>query len=98
MKITLKLCFVLMSLTVLGQNGTGQAIESYLENQFNTIENVSEMISLSGNQNCEERLSVLVTGNRGSGTTNHKCILCLTSDEGFVAIDSTHSECYRESH
>jgi hypothetical protein len=76
--------------------GTADAIEAYLQTEFSSINSIGSFYFLGSSQNCDEKVSVYVTGNMGSGTTAYDCEVCLYNDGGYTMVDSEYSECYRQ--
>ena len=93
-KLIVTLAF-LFSSAVFSQ-GTADAIEAYLQTEFSSINSIGSFYFLGSSQNCEEKVSVYVTGNMGSGTTAYDCEVCLYDDAGYTMVDSNYSECYRQ--
>ncbi|MEC7277180.1 MAG: hypothetical protein VXV96_12750 [Bdellovibrionota bacterium] len=88
--------FVLSSLSSFSAVGRTSAVENYLSSEFQNVLNISSPWELPATQQCDEVVSVYVTGNRGSGTTSYDCTVCLVDDGGLMTVDADLSECVRD--
>lgn len=86
---------LILSLNTSAQD-TMDTIENYLEDRFVSIYSIGSMYFMGATNQCDQKVSVFVVGDLGSGTTAFDCELCLVNDSGFASVDSDFSECYRE--
>lgn len=96
MKKIIASLFVLSSLSAVSAVGRTSAVENYLSSEFQNVLSISSLWELPATQQCDEVVSVYVTGNRGSGTTSYDCTVCLVDDGGLMTVDADLSECVRD--
>lgn len=96
-KLTIVL-FLTFSLGPFANTGRTAAVETFLNDEFLSVSSYSSFWELPSNDKCDEVLSVIVQGNRGSGSTSFDCTICLLNEGGLMVADRQNSECHRESH
>lgn len=96
MKTILATLSILLTFTTLAAVGRTSAVESYLTSEFLNIDSISSFWELPSTNQCDEVVSVYVTGNRGSGTTSYDCTVCLVEDGGLMTVAPDFSDCFRD--
>jgi hypothetical protein len=94
---TLKTTILFLSLiSANAMVGIDHAVEDHLENLFNDLSNISELIYLGQSESCDEVVDAYVIGKMGSIETAYNCNICLINDGGIATVDSQESVCSRD--